>query len=239
VRHDIHVFCDFDGTISDRDVTDALLEAFALPQWRDIEALWRAGAMGSRECMRRQVELLRCSRREMDRLLDAMAIDPAFPDFLAACREANIPVTVLSDGIDYAIRRVLHNHGLNDLPVYANRLRLRAEGGFGLDSPHADPACPAQSGTCKCALMRGLARPGTEAVLVGDGSSDFCAAETAADFVLAKDSLLRRCRALGLPHAPYATFRDVQRLLIEPERDGRFLTEVPSTTNCTGYPNHG
>ncbi|MDR3640477.1 MAG: MtnX-like HAD-IB family phosphatase [Humidesulfovibrio sp.] len=233
------VFCDFDGTISRRDVTDTLLEAFALPEWRLIEAQWRAGEMGSRECMRRQVELLRCSRKELDGLLDAVAIDPGFPDFVAACREAGFPVIVLSDGLDYAIHRVLRNNGLDNLPVYANRLRLRPDGGYGLDSPHADPACPSENGTCKCALMRQLARPGFEAVLVGDGASDFCAASEAADFVLAKQSLLAHCCENALPHAPYTTFRDVKKLLIDLERDASVPDERASIPLMTGYPHHG
>src|SRR5438105_2768469 len=35
------VFCDFDGTITQIDGTDAVLERFALPEWRDWESLWR------------------------------------------------------------------------------------------------------------------------------------------------------------------------------------------------------
>ncbi len=228
------VFCDFDGTISRKDVTDELLEAFALPEWRVIEASWRAGEIGSRECMRRQVELLRCSRNELDSLLDSIAIDPGFPDFVAACRGMGVPVVVLSDGIDYAIHRVLRNHGLDDLPVYANRLRLNESGGFGLESPHADPSCSPDCGTCKCALMRRLALSGIEKVLVGDGLSDFCAASEAADFVLAKKALLAHCRQHALPHAAYVNFHDVRDMLVGLERGERTLEECPSIPAFAG-----
>lgn len=239
MRDDIHVFCDFDGTIADRDVTDALLEAFALPQWREAEALWKDAVIGSGECMRLQVDLLRCTRREMDLLLDTVSIDPAFPDFVAACRGEGIPVTVVSDGIDYAIHRILGNYGLEDLPVYANRLGFRSNGLFRLDSPHASRACPWRSGTCKCALMRRLTGAGTKTVLVGDGTSDVCAATQAARFVFAKDSLLRHCRAHNLPHAPYASFLDIRRQLMGLEQDGGRLGEIPPVTNDTGHPHNG
>ena len=234
-----HVFCDFDGTISRKDVTDELLEAFALPEWRVIEAKWRAGDIGSRECMRRQVELLRCSRKELDSLLDAVAIDPGFADFVSACRDRGFPVVVLSDGIDYAIHRVLRNHGLDDLPVYANRLSFHVGGGFGLDSPHSDPSCSPDCGTRKCALMRRLALPGSEKVLVGDGASDFCAASEAADFVLAKDSLLTHCRATALPHALYENFHNVQKLLVDLERGENVFDGRSSIPACAGYSPHG
>src|SRR4051812_17596784 len=45
------VLCDFDGTISLRDVTDSLLERFGRPGWRELEQAWERGEIGSRECM--------------------------------------------------------------------------------------------------------------------------------------------------------------------------------------------
>jgi 2-hydroxy-3-keto-5-methylthiopentenyl-1-phosphate phosphatase len=233
------IFCDFDGTVSVKDVTDVLLEAYALPEWRSIEALWRGGSIGSMECMQRQVALLRCSTRELDALVDTVAIDPRFPDFVAACRDTATPVVVLSDGLDYVIRRVLQNYGLAELPVYANHLEIHGDGCHTLTFPHADADCIATSGTCKCALMRALRLPGTEMVLVGDGASDFCAAREAADFVFAKGSLLDYCREFALPHAAYDNFLDVKRLFATPQR-GEYATQKRSPgPSYAGYPPHG
>jgi 2-hydroxy-3-keto-5-methylthiopentenyl-1-phosphate phosphatase len=50
-----HVFVDFDGTISPLDTTDLLLDRFADPLWRKIEAEWVTGRIGSLECMARQI----------------------------------------------------------------------------------------------------------------------------------------------------------------------------------------
>jgi hypothetical protein len=52
------ILCDFDGTISVEDITDALLVRFAKPGWEDIEQAWKRGEIGSRECMARQIALL-------------------------------------------------------------------------------------------------------------------------------------------------------------------------------------
>ena len=48
---DWRVFCDFDGTIALEDVTDSILERFALDGWQDIELQRKNGRIGSRECM--------------------------------------------------------------------------------------------------------------------------------------------------------------------------------------------
>jgi 2,3-diketo-5-methylthio-1-phosphopentane phosphatase len=228
------IFCDFDGTISVRDVTDVLLETYALPEWRTIEDSWQAGEIGSMECMQRQVALLRCSRKELDALADEVAIDPWFPDFARTCREAEVPVVVLSDGLDYVIRRVLRNHGMAAIPLYANRLEIHEDGGYSLAFPHARGACVASSGTCKCALMRGLCLSGTGAVLIGDGASDFCAAREAADFVFAKGSLLDHCREFALPHAAYHNFQDITRLLGNLQRGEHLKETCPPVYSYAG-----
>ena len=53
------VYSDFDGTITEVDTTDFLLGQLAHPRWREIEAQWEAGLIGSRECMAAQVGLIR------------------------------------------------------------------------------------------------------------------------------------------------------------------------------------
>ena len=65
----VRIFVDFDGTISLEDTTDVVLERFADPSWQKVEAEWLAGHIGSRECMKRQVELMRATPEELDHVL--------------------------------------------------------------------------------------------------------------------------------------------------------------------------
>ena len=57
------VLVDFDGTVAPDDPTDRLLERFADPLWRVVETAWQTGKISSRECMQKQVDLLRVSPR--------------------------------------------------------------------------------------------------------------------------------------------------------------------------------
>lgn len=52
------VICDFDGTVTPFDVTDAILERFARPAWKTIEDEWVRGAISARRCMERQIPLI-------------------------------------------------------------------------------------------------------------------------------------------------------------------------------------
>jgi len=223
--HDWTILCDFDGTIALDDVTDALLTRFAHPEWEAIETRWRAGEIGSRECMSRQVALLDASLDEVDALLDTLPIDPAFPAFVADARRRGMAVQVVSDGLDHAIHRMLARHGLDDLPVRANRLMHDGARGWQLLSPHASAVCPAASGTCKCAIARQHGR----VLMIGDGQSDFCVAAQA-DFVFAKHKLLTHCRQAGIGHRAMVDFNDARALLEElPElaRDSMAGFNVP------------
>lgn len=199
------IFCDFDGTIASKDVTDALLERFALDGWQEIEAEWISGRIGSRECMARQVALLRAGRDELDAALDRIGIDPGFPGFVALCEDAGLPLTVVSDGLDYAIRRILDRHGLGRLPIVANHLEMAGDGQYRLSFPYANPDCRKGSGTCKCRAARRLCRNGEKSLLVGDGTSDMCAAGSV-DLVFAKHKLLTYCREKSLPVVAYRDF---------------------------------
>lgn len=198
---------DFDGTVAPTDTVDALLERFASPAWRQVEELWQAGRIGSRECMRAQLALVRADRPDLERFLQSVEIDPSFPEFVRHV-STFAEVAVVSDGLDYPIHAALNRLTLPPVPVYANRLEFH-ERGLGLSFPHADPGCAERSGVCKCAVARALVaghrRP---TVLIGDGRSDYCFAR-AADRVFARGALRRTCEAQDIRYTPFESFSDV------------------------------
>ncbi len=208
------VQCDFDGTISIDDVTDTLLQRFGRPGWQALEEAWEAGEIGSRECMKGQVALLDMSAAELDAHLDALPIDPHFAAFVAAAQRRGMPVQVVSDGIDHAIRHILGRHGLDSLPVLANRLVQTGERSWQLQSPHASGACVRASGNCKCERLAEQQAVHGKVLFVGDGSSDFCVSGKA-DFVLAKARLIGHCESRQIAHAPFTHFGDALALMEE------------------------
>lgn len=207
-----NILCDFDGTIAIEDVTDSLLDRFAHPDWQVLEREWRAGRIGSAECMAGQVALLDASREEIDEHLRTMRIDPAFPAFVEAALAAGSTLRVVSDGIDYAIREILSRHHLDGLPLLANRLMQDGPRKWRLETPFSDPNCRIGSGHCKCASAVREHNRHHHVLLIGDGASDYCAAGEA-DYVFAKHRLIEHCRHAGIPHASIVGFADAIELL--------------------------
>jgi len=215
---------DFDGTIASLDTTDALLERFAAPAWRAIEEDWKAGLIGSRECMVRQIDLVRATPAEMDNFISNLDIDPGFPTFVHLCERLGHEITVVSDGLDRTIEAVLERHDL-DLPFRANHLEWRGGDRWRLTFPDARSDCRSLAGTCKCHLSAG---PLSElSIVVGDGRSDFCVAGRA-DIVFAKGSLREHCRAADLPHVAFADFGEATALLAG-WLDGHHAVETGAT----------
>ncbi len=206
--------CDFDGTISRDDVTDSLLQRFGRPGWQALEEAWDRGEIGSRECMKGQIALLDMDHDELDAHLAAMEVDPGFTRFVRQARRNGFTVQVVSDGIDHAIHTILRQHGLGDLPVFANRLVQTGERQWQLQSPFASAACARASGNCKCERLAERHALRHKVLYVGDGSSDFCVSGKA-DFVLAKSRLIDHCLQHALPHAPFTDFDEAIGLMQE------------------------
>ena len=223
------VFCDFDGTVSIPDATDFILARFADPEWRDIEEQWKHGAIGSAQCMQRQIALIRATRQELDAVLDDIEIDPSFPAFARFCRSQGIPLTVTSDGVDYFIHRILARHRLPPLPVIANQLAIRGRNGstrYRLTPYLSEVTCESAAGVCKCSCVG--AAIGTR-VYIGDSRSDFCVANKP-ELVFAKEKLAEFCVKQGIAFIPYRQFSDVAQelktrvpalLRLQPERPTR------------------
>lgn len=210
------IFSDFDGTIVQVDVTDAILNEFAKPAWRDVEEEWVAGRIGSRECLRQQMALVRASAHDLNALIDSVPLDPGFAAFQSWTRGQGIPFYVVSDGFDYVIRRVLRRCGIDGELRNASHLfasSMRIEGGtIRVNFPHPAFPCVHGCATCKPEVIRRVSSSHSPVIFIGDGLSDRFAIEEA-DVVFAKDRLLTYCCDRGIAAVPFSTFDDIERKL--------------------------
>jgi 2,3-diketo-5-methylthio-1-phosphopentane phosphatase len=212
------VFTDFDGTITQLDVTDEILAQLAHPSWQEVEQAWTRGLIGSRECLERQIALVDASVQELDALLDAVPIDPSFAAFYRFTRQRGIPLYVLSEGFDYWIERILKRAGVNG-PVrngtHMFSSALRIEGRRLIPSfPYSAEPCEHGCATCKAALIRRLGKGMYPVIFVGDGLSDRFAVDEA-DVVFAKRQLLAYCQEHGKACRRFDTFAEVEQAIAQ------------------------
>jgi len=216
----LHIFCDFDGTISTRDIGYDLFDRYGeqepwisrmLAREITLAEYWR-GVIGTlREPL--VPELL-------DRYLREIPIDSGFASLLELARAEEIPFTIVSDGLDLYIERYLQLHGLGGVEVIANHAERDSAEHLHVSFPHAAEGCDCFSAACKRNIVLTRAAPGSRIIYIGDGISDYCPAEHA-DIIFAKHELAAYCNAHRLPHYPFKTLGDVERqlrLLLERKR---------------------
>lgn len=225
------IFTDFDGTITLQDVGDALFEAFGGEHCKDSVRNYHEGTISAVECFRRECRA--CGNVNiygLNEFIDRQPIDSSFVDFVTFCRSMEIDLCILSDGMDYYIRRILDRHGFGDLPFFANTLRLIPVDGtsdvrFEPLFPYTDEMCD-RCACCKRNLLLTRSGDGDGIIYIGEGYSDRCPARFA-DVVFAKDDLLKYCQAENISYYEYRTFGDIvqrcRRLLGKRRTDGSFV----------------
>lgn len=207
----MRIYCDFDGTISSTDTADLVFGRFADPAWETIERSWIAGEIDAATCMKRQVELVEAPIDAIETLLGTVGLRDGFREFLGWSKAREISLTVVSDGVDHFIRHILARHGIEDVPVIANRLVPAGERRWSLEQPWRRGGCAGGSGVCKCSVV-GTGEDERPTVFIGDGRSDFCVADKP-DLLFATAGLERFCGERAIPFLPFESFADVQAAL--------------------------
>lgn len=209
------LFCDFDGTISQRDVGYNLYYHFSGGRNDELLPDWKAGRMSSRECLTLEAAMVTATPEEIMAFLEQFPIDPSFGDFVALAKKNGAMPTILSDGLDFYIRHILSRNGLEHIPTISNIGHLNGSG-LTIEFPRTNRNCT-RCGACKGEIIEEFrereAGPVTT-IFVGDGYSDICATRSA-DLLFAKKDLERYCVEHKIAYTKYDTFFDVGRVLIE------------------------
>jgi 2-hydroxy-3-keto-5-methylthiopentenyl-1-phosphate phosphatase len=148
--------------------------------------------------------------------VDQFVVDPYFGSFVQFAEERGAAVTVVSDGLDAYVERVLSKAGLNRVPFFANHAEFGAVNGapkLSVSFPHTDAECTS-CGNCKRNHMLALSADEDIVVYVGDGFSDRCPVNYA-DIVFAKRHLIKHCQQQNITYHEFQHFGDVQKKLEE------------------------
>jgi len=211
----IRVYCDFDGTVARKDVGKELFSHFAGSGADTIARQYLDDAITARECLLAEANLVaNCSPAQLGAFVDQFAVDEYFSRFKDFCFDHDIPLVILSDGLDFYVERILNRSGLGDCTFFANHLEFIDSDGvtkLKIVFPYTDSECQF-CGNCKRNHM--LTQSGDDDIIVyvGDGISDRCPVGYA-DIVFAKKELLRYCQRQNITYFEYANFRDVQQRL--------------------------
>ncbi|PLR69393.1 2-hydroxy-3-keto-5-methylthiopentenyl-1-phosphate phosphatase [Bacillus sp. UMB0893] len=203
------IICDFDGTITNNDNIIALMKKFAPSEWNSLKDDVLSQQISVRDGVGKMFQLIPSELKyEMIQyLLFTAQIRDGFREFVQFTKEKDIPLYIVSGGIDFFVHPLLN--GLVDHDrVYCNKADFSGETIEILWPNSCDAHCSNDCGCCKPSLIRKLADPHQEVIVIGDSVTDLEASKLA-DFVFARDFLLEKCKSLELPHQEFKTFFDV------------------------------
>lgn len=205
---------DFDGTITRQDSNALLVEVFGGQYNQEIERLYIAGQMGTREAMAKHFANLHLTEQQyIDFILREIEIDPGFPEFCRNAQKYGLPLAVVSGGYVNAIEAVFRREGLPLPAVHANRLVFTPQG-IRNEFYHEEPDCAMDfgpCGNCKAEHVRRYKQEYGHVVFIGDGLTDRCGARWA-DTVFAKGRLAAYCEENDLPYTKFEDFAELNQL---------------------------
>lgn len=205
------VYCDFDGTITQVDVIDFILEELADPSWKEIEDLWEKNEISSHECLAKQIPLIKGGWKRVEKLLEEIDLDPTFKSFSNWCNNENIPLVIVSDGLDRIIHTLLTREKIFVSNIWSNHLIELNNGILSIDFPYPPFSRDCQAGLCKCQILEESPKTSLK-VIIGDGQSDMCWGNEA-DLLFAKSKLLKYCKSNNIPHKEFKNFNEIRHEL--------------------------
>lgn len=203
------VFCDFDGTVASRDVGYHMYHHFSGGKNDELLPDWKSGRMSTRDCLLAESKMVSMTPDEFYTFLDDFELDAGFPGFLRACRENDLPLTVISDGLDLYINHLFAKYDIPPVPIISNRGKLE-NNGLTIEFPYPDPN-QTGGGVCKgdrIAEYRDNADEDITVIFAGDGLSDVSALGQV-DWLFAKKDLKQYCDEHEIAYTPFDTFHDV------------------------------
>lgn len=201
------ILVDYDGTIAQTDVSDALMAEYVDAEWEAKTAEYDAGWTGSRRLTIWEVGLITTPADALRELAAVQPHDADFAPFVRRARAAGIPVEVVSDGFGFFIPAALERLGVGDLPVVSADTTFPPGERPQIAFPNGHPRCFV-CGTCKRQRVLSHQAAGRAVVFIGDGASDRYAAGYS-DVVFAKDALVQLCLESGWPFRRWTTFREI------------------------------
>ncbi|MFQ6028011.1 MAG: MtnX-like HAD-IB family phosphatase [Dehalococcoidia bacterium] len=207
------VLTDFDDTAAAQNVAEMLLHRFGDPNWQQVRDRFRSGELTLKEYQEITFQEIQADRAAMQGYVKENAnLRPYFGELRQHCRERGIPLAIVSQGLDFYIEALLEKEGFPEVPIYSVNTEFTPQG-IAYYYHHANPG-QERLGNSKGKIVDQYRDQGHQVFYVGDGRSDFEAAERA-DVVFAHSILAEECQRQNIPFHPFTDFGDVLAALRE------------------------
>jgi len=202
------VQCDFDGTITEKDVSFLLLDAFSVGDWRQLLTKYREGKIPVGYFNMKAFAMIKTDRQTLIELVRSEArLRAGVNEFLACCQKRGFELVIVSNGLDFYIKTILGDIGVDSIKVIAAQTRFTPEG---IEAKYIGPEGNQLQEGFKESYARLFLSQGYRIIYVGNGTSDIDAAKLS-HHIFATDDLLDYCKKMNINCTPFVDLNDVVR----------------------------
>jgi 2-hydroxy-3-keto-5-methylthiopentenyl-1-phosphate phosphatase len=200
--------CDFDGTITEEDVSFTLLDHFAQGKWRKIFQQYRDNEISVGDFNAKAFAMVKAGREELLEVArDKIKLRAGLHELASYCHDGGSRLVIVSNGLDFYVKSILNDAGLGYIEAHAARTWFNPGG---LRVKYIGPDGTPLDSDFKVAYTRLFLEQGYQVVYVGNGPSDITSASLA-QHIFARDGLLDCCRERNLECKPFDDLNDVVR----------------------------
>jgi 2-hydroxy-3-keto-5-methylthiopentenyl-1-phosphate phosphatase len=198
--------CDFDGTITTNNIGRLIRERFAIGDWERIEHDYLCGRLTVEQSNKFQFILVEVAKRRLqDFAIENATLRAGFKEFVAYCRNKDLPFVIVSSGLDLYIEAILASIKMLDLEYYCGRA---FPGLHGYNVSYRDPSGSIIFEGFKLKFLRYFRQKDNEITFIGDGLSDLEAAKEA-DHIFATGHLHSLLHSGSVGHHPFSNFFEI------------------------------
>ncbi len=197
---------DFDGTITEEDVSFMMLDAFVAGDWRHLFKDYQEGKITVGGFNTQAFSMVKAGRESLlEAVKGKVKVRPGFHELVACCRRKGFRFVIVSNGLDFYIEEILKCMHVAGIEVFAAQTRFHSGGlsvqYVGPDGSHLDDAF-------KEAYVNLFLGEGYRIIYVGNGASDLSPARQC-HHIFATGTLLTRCKQANLDCVPFSDFNEV------------------------------
>ena len=202
------VQCDFDGTLTQEDVSFLILDAFGSRDWRQLLTQYREGKISVGRFNMKAFAMVKADKQTLLEFVKSKAkIRAGFRELLAYCHRKGFEFVIVSNGLDFYIETILRDIGMDNIEVFAAQTQFSPDG---IDVRYIGPDGNQLEDNFKDAYVRLFLERGYRLIYAGNGISDLSPARQA-HHIFATGELLTYCKEMNLNCTPFIDLNDIIR----------------------------
>lgn len=198
--------CDFDGTLTEEDISFLILDTFADGDWRCYLEQYKNNQISVGHFNTLAYRMVKKDEAALIQFVNEKTeLRPGLKELVDYCQKRNFRFTIVSNGMTFYIQTLLKNTGINGVEVYAAQAEFNNNG---IEARYIGPDGKEIQNGIKEAYIKYFLNDGWRVISIGNGASDIPAAKLA-HYAFATEPMLSLCREMKFDCLPFEKLDDI------------------------------